>query len=203
MNVYFGPKTKAAAAIAEDTDDEDEESEIYRENNRIYFYSEIDRTSVKTLMKLIREAEQYSFVTAFQLGVESIPIYIHITSQGGYIYHALSVVDAIKRCRVPIYSVVEGPVASAGTFISMVCQKRFICPNAFMMIHQLSGGVGGKMGEISDEFANLTELTELIKQLYTEHTQMSQKVLGRLLKHDLYLNAKKALKYGLVDELYV
>ena len=41
MNVYFGSKTKAAAT---DTDDEEEESEIYRENNRIYFYSEIDRT---------------------------------------------------------------------------------------------------------------------------------------------------------------
>lgn len=199
MNVYFGSKTKA-----EETDeDSDDESKIYRENNRIYFYSEIDRNSTQTLIKMIREAEQYSFVTAFQLGLESIPIYIHISSLGGYVYDALSVVDAIKRCRVPIYSVVEGSVASAGTFISMVCQKRFICPNAYMLIHQLSGEVGGKMGEISDEFANLTELMEVMKQLYTDHSQLSQRLLGRLLKHDLYLNAKKALKYGLADELYV
>lgn len=199
MNVYFGSKTKA-----EDTDeDSDDESKIYRENNRIYFYSEIDRNSTQTLIKMIREAEQYSFVTAFQLGLESIPIYIHISSLGGYVYDALSVVDAIKRCRVPIYSVVEGSVASAGTFISMVCQKRFICPNAYMLIHQLSGEVGGKMGEISDEFANLTELMEVMKQLYTDHSKLSQRLLGRLLKHDLYLNAKKALKYGLADELFV
>ena len=199
MNVYFGSKTKA-----EETDeDSDDESKIYRENNRIYFYSEIDRNSTQTLIKMIREAEQYSFVTAFQLGLESIPIYIHISSLGGYVYDALSVVDAIKRCRVPIYSVVEGSVASAGTFISMVCQKRFICPNAYMLIHQLSGEVGGKMGEISDEFANLTELMDVMKQLYTDHSQLSQRLLGRLLKHDLYLNAKKALKYGLADELYV
>jgi ATP-dependent protease ClpP protease subunit len=199
MNVYFGSKTKA-----EDTDeDSDDESKIYRENNRIYFYSEIDRNSTQTLIKMIREAEQYSFMTAFQLGLESIPIYIHISSLGGYVYDALSVVDAIKRCRVPIYSVVEGSVASAGTFISMVCQKRFICPNAYMLIHQLSGEVGGKMGEISDEFANLTELMEVMKQLYTDHSKLSQRLLGRLLKHDLYLNAKKALKYGLADELFV
>jgi len=199
MNVYFGSKTKA-----EETDeDSDDESKIYRENNRIYFYSEIDRNSTQTLIKMIREAEQYSFVTAFQLGLESIPIYIHISSLGGYVYDALSVVDAIKRCRVPIYSVVEGSVASAGTFISMVCQKRFICPNAYMLIHQLSGEVGGKMGEISDEFANLTELMEVMKQLYTDHSKLSQRLLGRLLKHDLYLNAKKALKYGLADELFV
>lgn len=199
MNVYFGSKTKA-----EETDeDSDDESKIYRENNRIYFYSEIDRNSTQTLIKMIREAEQYSFVTAFQLGLESIPIYIHISSLGGYVYDALSVVDAIKRCRVPIYSVVEGSVASAGTFISMVCQKRFICPNAYMLIHQLSGEVGGKMGEISDEFANLTELMEVMKQLYTDHSKLSQRLLGRLLKHDLYLNAKQALKYGLADELFV
>jgi ATP-dependent Clp endopeptidase proteolytic subunit ClpP len=197
MNVYFGSKTKA-----EDSDDEDNESNIYRENNRIYFYSEIDRSSTQTLMKLIREAQQYCFLTALQLGLKSIPIYLHLSSQGGYIYNALSVVDAIKRSSVPIYSVIEGSVASAGTFISMVCQKRFICPNAFIMIHQLSGGVGGKMGEISDEFSNLKELMEVIKRLYTEHTQLSQKKLSRLLKHDLYLNAKKALKYGLADEIY-
>jgi len=203
MNVYFGSKTKTAASAIDDEDEDQEESDIYREKNRIYFYSEIDRTSTNTLMKLIREAENYSFMTAFELGLENIPVYIHISSQGGYIHHALSVVDTIKRCRVPIYSVVEGPVASAGTFISIVCQKRFICPNAFMMIHQLSGGVGGKMGEITDEYTNLTELMELIKQLYTEHTNMSQKLLGRLLKRDLYLNAKKALKYGLVDELFL
>jgi len=178
-------------------------------------------------------------VTAFQLGLESIPIYLHLSSQGGFVYDALSVVDAIQRCRIPIYSVVEGSVASAGTFISIVCQKRFICPHAFMLVHQLSGEVGGKMAEMTDEYANLTELMEVIKKLYSEHTRMSEKVLRRLLKHDLYLyqkrfqsapqrgvrlnsflvilfnnknrmrflllngmNAEKALKYGLADELY-
>jgi ATP-dependent Clp protease protease subunit len=200
MNVFFGTKPKTE----EETEDEEEKEEsiLYRENNRIFFYSEIDRKSAQTLIQLIREAEQYSFVTAFQLGLESIPIYLHLSSQGGFVYDALSVVDAIQRCRIPIYSVVEGSVASAGTFISIVCQKRFICPHAFMLVHQLSGEVGGKMAEMTDEYANLTELMEVIKKLYSEHTRMSEKVLRRLLKHDLYLNAEKALKYGLADELY-
>ena len=74
-----------------------------------------------------------------------------------------------------------------------------------MLVHQLSGEVGGKMAEMTemtDEYANLTELMEVIKKLYSEHTRMGEKVLRRLLKHDLYLNAEKALKYGLADELY-
>jgi ATP-dependent protease ClpP protease subunit len=121
---------------------------------------------------------------------------------GGYIHDALNAIDAIQRCRIPIYSIVEGSVASAGTLISVVCKKRFICPNAYMLVHQLNGEVFGKMNEISDEYANLSELMDVLKKIYIDHTEFSKRKLEKLLKHDLYLSSSKALKYKLADELY-
>ena len=200
MKTYFGIN-KTIAKNKEDESDEDESGEIYRENNHIYFYSEIDRKSIQSLVKLIREAEEYCYVTAYKLLVD-VPIFLHISSLGGYIYYALIAVDAIQRCKIPIYSIVEGSVASAGTMISIVCKKRYICPNAFMMIHQLSSEVFGKMNEITDEYENLSELMDVLKKLYITHTEFSKKKIEKLLKHDIYLSSEKAMKYKLVDELY-
>ena len=199
MNIYFG--YNKSCAKNGDESDEDESSEIYRENNHIYFYSEVDRKSIQTLIKHIREAEEYCYITAFKLSVD-VSIFLHISSLGGYIYDALNAIDTIQRCRIPIYSIVEGSVASAGTVISVVCKKRFICPNAYMMIHQLSSEVFGKMNEITDEYSNLSELMNIIKKIYMEHASFSKKKLNKLLKHDIYLSTDKVLKYKLADELY-
>ena len=43
---------------------------------------------------------------------------------------------------------------------------------------------------------------EKIKDIYIEHAEIPKKELSELLKHDLWLNADKCLKYGLVDEIW-
>ena len=72
-----------------------------------------------------------------------------------------------------------------------------------MLIHQLSGECWGKMNEIKDEYKNLTELMNRIKNIYETRSTLSNKKLKKLLNHDLWLSAKKSLKYGLVDELFI
>jgi ATP-dependent Clp protease protease subunit len=198
MNVYFGSKNPI---VKNDDDDETEQhTEIYREHNHIFFYSEIDRKTISSLLKLIREAQEYCLITSFKLDTK-IPIFLHISSLGGYINDALNAVDFIQSSQIPIFSIVEGNVASAATLISIVCKKRFIRPNAFIMIHQLNSEIGGKMNEITDEFENLSETMDILKKMYTNYTRFSNKQIDKILSHDLYLNADKSIKYGLVDNL--
>ena len=79
--------------------------------------------------------------------------------------------------------------------MSIVCEKRYIRPTAYMLIHQLSAGCWGKMCEIEDEFQNLTEFMDVIKSLYLKYTKIPKKELTELLKHDLWLNVNKCLKW--------
>jgi len=81
-------------------------------------------------------------------------------------------------------------------------EKRYVRPNAYMLIHQLSSGCWGKMSEIEDEFKNLQELMDKIKEFYKENTKIPKKELTELLKHDLWLNADKCIQYGLADEVW-
>lgn len=185
-----------------DDDDDEDKNDIIRENNHIYFYSEVNRHTIFKLVQYIREATEYSVVTSLKLSIDEIPIYLHINSNGGFLFSAFAAIDAIKSCPISIYSIIEGAVASAGTLISVVCKKRYIRPNAHMLIHQLSSSLGGKMNAIEDEFKNLTDISVMMKKLYTENSKLSKKVLADLLKQDIWLNSDKALEYGLVDELW-
>lgn len=186
-----------------DEDDDEEETKIYRENNHIYFYSEIDRNTISKLNILIRQTEEYCVITSLRLRIDVVPIYLHIYSSGGYIHAAFSTIDVINSCKVPVYSIIEGATASAGTLISIVCKKRYIRPTAYMLIHQLTSEIWGKMDAIIDEYKNLSQLMAKITDIYIEYSSLTPKKLDKLLKHDLWLDAKKSIKYGLVDEMYI
>ena len=176
------------------------ESKIERTNNHVYFYSEVNRDSIYELGGLLKEIEEDNIVLAMKMNIDPIPIYLHINSYGGCVFSAFNAIDMIRSCKVPVYSIVEGCAASAGTIMSVVCEKRYIRPTAYMLIHQLSAGCWGKMCEIEDEFQNLTEFMDVIRDLYLKYTKIPKKELNELLKHDLWLNVSKCKKYNLIDE---
>lgn len=188
---------------ASDSCNNKNKKKIERDCNHIYFYSEIDRETIYDLSVLIKESEEENILTSLKLNISNIPIYLHINSLGGTIFDALNAIDIIKSCKVPIYSIIEGSTASAGTLISVVCEKKYIRSNAFMLIHQLSSGFWGKMSAIEDEFNNLKELMLKIKEIYKENSSIPKKELNELLVHDLWLNSEKCIKYGLADELWI
>lgn len=180
----------------------DDEYDISRENNHVYFYCDVTRSSVYRLMTCLHEARDYSVITSMKLNIGEIPIYLHINSNGGFIFAANSVIDLIINSNVPIYSIIDGACASAATLISIVCHKRYIRKHSHMLVHQLSSVLGGKMSEIDDEHANLTKLTDQMKSVYLEHTKMNKKTLTALMKQDLWLNSDECIRYGLADELW-
>ena len=60
---------------------------------------------------------------------------------------------------------------------------------------------GGKMAEFEDEVKNLENLMKVIKKIYREKSNVPEEKLDEILKHDLWWNSKKCLKYGLVDKV--
>jgi len=197
---------KANIIITNNDDDDDNDGggenskKITRENNHIYFYAEVDRQNIFELIELIRKCELDNIVFAHKTCVEDIPIYLHISSYGGLLFDAFTAIDVIQSCKVPVYTIIDGPTASAGTIISVVGSKRFMRPNAYMLIHQLSSSSWGKMSELEDEHQNNTMLMKRIKEIYTEHASIPKKQLAEILKHDLWWDLPKCMDYGLVDE---
>ena len=169
--------------------------------NRIYFYSRIETEKILQLNKSIRNKSAELRRAVVNLNREPVYIHLHINSYGGEIFAGLAGMDEIINCTVPVYTMIDGCCASAGTFLSLCGKKRFINRHAYMLIHQLSSGMWGKYQECKDEIKNLDKLMEMIKQIYKEYTSIPMEKLDGILKHDLWFDAKECREYGLVDEI--
>lgn len=179
----------------------DESSGSESNQNDIYFYTDVSRSSVLKLIRSIRETGISMLSKGLSLGIEPPPIRLHIYSYGGTIYAGLAVMDVIINSPVPVHTYVEGMVASAGTFFSIVGKKRYMSRNSYMLIHQLNGMSWGTYHELKDQEENRDEFMRQIKQIYKQYTKTPMKELDEILKHDLNWNAEKCLEYGLIDEI--
>jgi ATP-dependent protease ClpP protease subunit len=169
-------------------------------NNEFYFYNEINIESVFTLNKFLSDTQKQCMFQKIQFDLpKPPPMKIYINSDGGEIFSAFTSIDRIKSSKVPVYTYVEGIVASAASLISICGHKRFISKNAVMLVHQLRSWCGGTHENIKDEAKNLELLSNKIKKIYLENTKFKEKDLEEMLKHDIYLSAEDCLKYGLVD----
>ena len=186
----------------EEEEEEINMNKIKSNKNHVYFYSEVDRDTSYRLMECLRESEKYCINLCHETNIDTIPIYLHISSYGGCVDSAFNVIDHISSSKFPVYTIIEGYTASSGTLISVVGKKRFIRPSASMLIHQISSGFWGKMMEIEDEVSNLKQAMLKVRRIYKRHTKIPKKQLMRLLKHDLMLNSNKCIELGLVDEIW-
>jgi len=182
-----------------------DENIVKSQGNHIYLYSEIDRKTAYDVNHQIKSISNdiKTIKNLMTIPNNETPIYLHINSYGGSVFDALSIIDTIKNCNVPVYSIIEGCAASAATLISVVCEKRYITKNSYMLIHELRSGIWGKYSEIEEEYENLTSLMETLFAIYKENTNIkNEKTLKNLLKKDSWWNAEVCLKKGLVDEYW-
>lgn len=170
--------------------------------NHIYFNNDISPETVFELNKELRNVDNNLSMAVVTMKIDRPPIYLHITTDGGVIYSALSVIDCMNSLTSPVYTVIDGYVASAGTLISVNGSKRYMCENAYMLIHELKGGLWGKMTEIDDEYINLKRIMKHVIKLYEEKTGIKKKELEMILKKDIIWDIDECIKKGLIDEIY-
>jgi len=179
--------------------------DIRVDGNKIYFHKPVSTESclnlvftLKQTAKKLKNASEYMGLTDYP------PIYLFINSSGGDYYAGISAYDHIKSMDYPVYTVIDGMAASAGTFISLAGKKRFIMKSGWVLIHQLKTWMSGynTFEELKDEMANSTNIMKSLTRMYTENTNIPKKRLDTFFKHDLWIDAKEALDLGIVDGIY-
>lgn len=186
-----------------DTEEEEDQVVInlHSMNNKIYFYDDINKHSALKLRVELETLVNKNRSISLANSLDPIPIYLYINSEGGEVAHALAIVDFILNSSVPIYTVIEGEACSAATLISIVGARRFMTENSHMLIHQVRGGLWGKMNEFEDEMKNLKTFNDKLIKLYKKYTTITETKLEKILKKDITWSSKTCLKLGLVDEI--
>ena len=170
----------------------------------IYFQDEINFDTASALIKVMTDtAIELKFMQK-QFGLKEVPsIKLYITSPGGIVLSAYMIIDAMKACEVPVDTIISGFAASAATIISIHGPRRFMQKNAVMLIHQASSTMWSQftMEEIKDNYVNMTQMSDKIREMYASNTTMTKTQLKEILKHDLDWDSSECLRRGLVDEI--
>lgn len=202
-----GNKARKSMSTASQSDDEEDSNEdgmnINVIKNRIYFYEEVNTTTVLCLCKHLCLLENKMKRIQEEYNLSDPPcIYLHINSHGGDAFAGLSAMNTIENTKVPVVCVVDGFVASAATFLLMgATGGRQMRKNSTVLIHQLRTEFWGKYDELQDEMRNSANIMKNIKRIYKEKSEMPLEKIDTILKKEIHLTHKKCLKYGLVTEI--
>ena len=130
-------------------------------------------------------------------------IQLYINSPGGSVYDGLAIYDTMQYIAPDVQTIGIGLQASMGAFLlsSGAKGKRFILPNARVMIHQPSSGTRGK---VTDQEISLRESIALKERLATIMADNTGQKLDKIkadMERDYWLSAADAVAYGLADEV--
>lgn len=130
-------------------------------------------------------------------------IYMYINSPGGSVYDALAIYDTMQFVKADIQTFGIGVQASAAAVLlsSGTKGKRFLLPNATVMIHQPSSGTRGKVTDMEIDLREGLRVKHRLNEIMAANTGQSVRKIQEDMERDYWMTAPEAKKYGLVDEV--
>jgi len=126
-----------------------------------------------------------------------------VSSPGGHLESGDTIHDLIRFIRAPVRMIGSGWVGSAATHVYLAAprERRFCLPNTRFLIHQPSGGVGGRASDIAIQAQEILRARQRIAELIARETgKPLEMVLGDI-ERDHWLSAQEAIDYGLVGRI--
>ncbi|MBL8122220.1 ATP-dependent Clp protease proteolytic subunit [Candidatus Saccharibacteria bacterium] len=130
-------------------------------------------------------------------------IYLYINSPGGSVYDALAIYDTMQYIANDVQTVGIGVQASAAAFLlsSGTKGKRFLLPNATVMIHQPSSGTRGKVTDQEIDLRESLRVKKLLEEIMAGNTGQKIEKIHEDMERDRWMTATEADAYGIVDKV--
>ena len=130
-------------------------------------------------------------------------INFYINSPGGSVTAVLAIYDTMQYIKCDVSTICMGMAASMGAFLfsSGAKGKRYILPNAEVMIHQPLGGAQGQATEILIAADHIKRTKDRLNKILAENTGKSVEEIFADTERDNWLTADEAVAYGIADKV--
>ena len=165
--------------------------EMLLENRVLFLVGEINHISASRIMM------QMLYLQSVKRDQD---INLYINSPGGVVDDTLAIYDIMKflTCEVATYCI--GRAESGGAIVLMAGKKgkRFILPNAKVMIHQPFGGVYGQAADIQIQADEILKTKETLISIMARCTGQDIERIREDSERDRFFDAAQSVKYGIV-----
>lgn len=161
--------------------------------------NKFDETSAKNFSALMTKAQN--------TGQPVVPVIID--SYGGQVYSLMSMISDIQHSKIPVATIVQGKAMSCGAILfSFGAQgKRFMDPDATLMIHDVSSMSWGKVEEVKVSAEETDRLNKKIYHMMAENCGQAEDYFLEIVHEkghaDWFLDAKECKKHKLANHLRV
>ena len=162
----------------------------------VYLIGDIEKDTARACIERLRELA----------GENNRPISLYINSAGGNVTDGLAIHDSIRHIisrGIDVTIIVQGMAYSMGSIVLQAASdgRRLAFPHSWIMIHEPAKWAGWQSTTAAAQ--HLERLKQMQDQIYRILSSRSGKPLRQIIKDtkrtDFYLDAKKALDYGLID----
>jgi ATP-dependent Clp protease, protease subunit len=168
--------------------------EMLLENRVVFLVGEINHVSAsRVIMQMLY----------LQSVKRDQDINLYINSPGGVVDDTLAMYDIMRflTCDIATYCIGRAESGGAIVFMAGAKGKRFILPNAKVMIHQPFGGVYGQAADIEIQAEEILKTKENLINIMSRCTGQSADRVREDSERDRFFDAKQAVEYGICDEV--
>ena len=128
---------------------------------------------------------------------------LYINSPGGLVDQTLAIYDTMQFMGSEVATYCIGQAASGAAIILMAGTKgkRYILPNAKVMLHQPYGGISGQAEDIRIQADEVLRDKVRLNGIIAQCTGKPVEQVTEDTERDRYLSAEEAHEYGIVDEI--
>jgi ATP-dependent Clp protease protease subunit len=130
-------------------------------------------------------------------------ISLYINSPGGSVTAGMAIYDTMQLIPNDVSTLAMGLAASMGQFLLTAGTpgKRFVLPNAEVLLHQGSAGFGGSASDIEIQAARLARMNERMLRITASLTGQPLERVAQDSLRDKWFTAEEACDYGLADSV--
>jgi ATP-dependent Clp protease protease subunit len=130
-------------------------------------------------------------------------IRLYVNSPGGSSYAGLAIYDAMQFVKPDVQTYCIGMAMSMGALIlsAGAAGKRYVLPNAKVMIHQGSGGFRGTPADIQIAAREILSMTRRYAEIIATHSGQDVEQVMRDIDRDRFMEPTEAVAYGLADHV--
>jgi len=131
-------------------------------------------------------------------------IFMYINSPGGSVSAGMAIYDTMNYIKCDVSTICVGMAASmAAVILSSGAKGKRVClPHSEVMIHQPLGGTQGQASDILLHAKHIEKTRETLNKILAENTGKDVETITKDTDRDNFLDAKSAVKYGLVDKIF-
>src|SRR5438067_3111945 len=164
----------------------------------VYLIGDIEKDTARAAIERLRELANES----------TRPITLYINSAGGNVTDGLALHDSIRHIisrGIEVTIIVQGMAYSMGSIVLQSASdgRRLAFPHSWIMIHEPAKWAGWQSTTAAAQ--HLERLKQMQDQIYNILSSRSGKPLRQIIRDtkrtDFYLDAQKALQYGLIDSI--